>query len=176
MSVADELKKIDQLRESGALSEEEFSRAKAKVLDYSGDAGGYEKAAENSSDIDKAGADTNRLACILHFSQLLGLLIPIAGFLAPPIIWAIYNKQHPALTAHFKNVINWVLSVIIYLIVCGLLFATFLAAIGILGLFVLILLGVVFPIAAGMKANTGEVWRYPLSIQFLKQNINKSEY
>ena len=39
------------------------------------------------------------------------------------------------------------------------------------GIFVLMALGVcgvVFPIIAGIKANNGEVWKYPLTISFLK--------
>ncbi len=33
---------------------------------------------------------------------------------------------------------------------------------------VLGVLAVVFPIIAGIKANNGEVWKYPLSINFIK--------
>lgn len=41
----------------------------------------------------------------------------------------------------------------------------------IVGIPLLILLGVIgiiFPIIGGIKANNGEVWKYPLSISFLE--------
>jgi uncharacterized Tic20 family protein len=31
-----------------------------------------------------------------------------------------------------------------------------------------IVCGVVFPIIAGVKASNGEVWKYPLTIEFIK--------
>jgi uncharacterized protein len=31
-----------------------------------------------------------------------------------------------------------------------------------------ILLGIIFPVIGGIKANDGIVWKYPLSIPFLK--------
>jgi len=37
MTLADELIRLEQLRERGALSEEEFTRAKARILDGRGD-------------------------------------------------------------------------------------------------------------------------------------------
>jgi uncharacterized Tic20 family protein len=32
----------------------------------------------------------------------------------------------------------------------------------------LVIIGIVFPIIGGIKANNGEVWKYPLSIPFFK--------
>lgn len=66
---------------------------------------------------------------------------------------------------HGKIVVNWLISAIIYSAVCLLL--TFLL-IGIPLLFILAGLCIVFPVIGGIKANNGEVWNYPLTIQILK--------
>ena len=42
-----------------------------------------------------------------------------------------------------------------------------LVVIGIPLLLAVLVLTIVFPIIGGVKANNGELWRYPLSIQFL---------
>jgi len=163
MSIADELKKLEELRASGALSESEFDRAKAAALDTSNSTGS--RATSNAKETD---ANSNGLASVLHFSQLLGLVFPVAGFIAPVVIWAIYRNENPALNTHFRIIVNWTVSVLIYLLICGLLAKSFLAAIGLLGFSIIILLYVVFALAGGMKAREGDIWRYPLSIPFLK--------
>ena len=101
----------------------------------------------------------------LHLSQLANFLIPIAGLVAPVVIWQLKKDQMPALDPHGKNVVNWMISSIIYACIGALLLLVF------VGFFVLLALGVcgvVFPIIAGIKGNNGEVWKYPLTISFLK--------
>jgi uncharacterized Tic20 family protein len=66
---------------------------------------------------------------------------------------------------HGKNAVNWMISELIYAVV------GFILVFVIIGgplLIVLGVLGVVFPIIAAIKANNGEVWQYPLTIQVLK--------
>jgi len=104
-------------------------------------------------------------AMFLHFSLLLGFGIPVAGLLAPIIIWQLKKTELPEIDAHGKVVVNWILSAVIYGVVCVLLRFMF---IGIPLLYVLAALCVIFPIIGGIKANNGELWPYPLSIQFLK--------
>jgi len=139
------------------------SRAKATALDSSNSIN-----TGVTRNTEEAEVNSSRLASYLHFSQLFGLIFPVAGFIAPLVIWAIYKDSHPTLNTHFRNIVNWIISVLIYLLVCGLLAKSFLAAIGLLGVFVIVLLCVVFALAGGMKAKVGDIWRYPLSLPFLK--------
>jgi len=104
-------------------------------------------------------------AMFLHLAQFTGYVIPFAGFITPIVIWQIKKTEMPPLDAHGKVVLNWMISQFIYIMV-GL--ALSFIVIGIPILFVAIILGVVFPIIGGIKANSGEVWKYPLSIPFLK--------
>jgi uncharacterized Tic20 family protein len=101
----------------------------------------------------------------LHLSQLANFVIPIAGLVAPIVIWQIKKDEYPVIDAHGKNAVNWLISSAIYAVVGMLLMLVF---VGIFVLLALVACGVVFPIIAGIKANNGEVWKYPLTISFLK--------
>ena len=101
----------------------------------------------------------------LHLSQLANFVAPMAGLVAPIVIWQLKKDQLPALDAHGKNAVNWLISSAIYALF-GLL--TFFFVVGFFILMAVAALGVVFPIIAGIKANNGEVWKYPLTISFLK--------
>lgn len=102
---------------------------------------------------------------ILHFSQLLGFLIPILGFATPIIIWQVKKDQMPELDRHGREVTNWMISALIYTCVC---FLMMLLLIGFPMLYALGVLVAVFPVIGGIKANQGEFWKYPLTIRFFK--------
>ena len=107
----------------------------------------------------------NQWAMVLHLSQLANFVVPLAGIIAPIVIWQINKDEFPSLDVHGKIVVNWIISFIIYFAVCFLLLFV---VIGIPLLAILGLLGIIFPIIGGIKANNGEIWKYPLSITFLK--------
>lgn len=100
---------------------------------------------------------------ILHLSMLLGVALPLVGFVAPIVIWQVKKQSIPGIDEHGRAAVNWMLSSLIYAVIGGLLV---LLVIGIPLLILLGILGVVFPIIAGIKASDGQAWRYPLSIPF----------
>ncbi len=156
MSVAEELQKLSQLRDSGVLTEQEFAIAKAELL---------KKVAAQQGMPGLETISTNQWAVLLHLSQFAGFVVPIAGFVAPILIWQMKKQDDPILDLHGKNIANWLISSLIYGFVSGILIFV---VIGLLGLLVLIVLGVVFPIIGAIKANNGEVWEYPLAIRFFR--------
>lgn len=108
---------------------------------------------------------TRQTALFLHLSQLAGLIIPFAGHIAPLVIWQIKKDELPLIDVHGKNVMNWIISEIIYAFVCVIL--CFLV-VGLLLVVPLLVIAIVFPIVGAIKANNGQVWKYPLAITFLK--------
>lgn len=104
-------------------------------------------------------------AVILHLSQFAVYIVPLAGLLAPILIWQLKKDDVPGLDEHGKNIANWMLSAFIYGIVSGLLT---IILIGIVGLIAIAIMAVVFPIVGAIKANDGVAWKYPLSIAFFK--------
>ena len=115
--------------------------------------------------LNTADKETRMWTMILHFSLLANCIVPIAGIIAPIVIWQIKKDEFPAIDQHGKNAVNWIISAAIYSVICILL------AFAIIGIFLLPILGIcsiVFPIIAGIKANNGELWKYPLTYEFLK--------
>ena len=160
MTIADEIERLNRLRESGAITEDEFVQAKLRVLNPAPTP--EDRRVPPAADVEQ---QTREWAMFLHLSQLLGFLVPLGGLIAPILIWQLKKTELPGLDAHGKVVLNWVLSALIYFVAAGLLT---LILIGIPLLLAVVVLTAVFPIIGGVKANNGELWRYPLSIQFLK--------
>jgi len=167
MSIADELEKLQQLRQSGAIDEYEFAQAKARVLNGSAEAQPAESPAFESAwvGLGPQELETRQWGLILHLSVLAGYVLPIAGIVVPIAIWQLKKDALPMIDAHGKNALNWIISFIIYAVFCGILV---LVAIGVPMLMALGVVAVVFPIVAAIKANNGEVWKYPMAISFLK--------
>lgn len=109
-------------------------------------------------------SQTRTWAMALHLSQFAGYLIPLAGLLAPIIIWQVKKTELPGIDEHGRIVVNWILSSLIYAIVSSLLIFLL---VGFPLLIILAVLLVAFPIIGAVKASSGIAWRYPLSIPFL---------
>lgn len=112
-------------------------------------------------------SDEKQMGLLLHLSQLANIIIPMAGIVAPIVIWQMYKDKMPALDAHGKMVANWIISSAIYWFVSIILIFVFL--IGLIPMLGLVIAGIAFPIIGALKANdNGELWEYPLAIKFLK--------
>lgn len=101
---------------------------------------------------------------ILHLSQYVGLLIPFGGFIAPTIIWWLKKEEMPELNDHCKHIMQWQISMLIHVIVSTILLVV------LVGFVLLAILGVVwlaFPLIGAIRASNGELWRYPLTINWL---------
>jgi uncharacterized protein len=158
MNVADELQKLQQLHESGGISDEEFAKAKAKL--FTTPASGLDALFPSGT----AEQQTRQWAMYLHLSQLLNVVPPL-GLVVPILIWQLKKSDLPGIDEHGKIVANWMVSAVLYSVLCvPLLFVI----VGFIALMILGVLAVIFPIIGGIKANNGEVWKYPLSIPFFK--------
>jgi uncharacterized protein len=111
------------------------------------------------------GKESKQMGMFLHLSQLLNLLIPVAGIVAPIVLWQIKKDEIAGLDAHGKMIVNWMISCLIYIAISTVLAFVL---VGFIGLFAIAVMGLVFPIIGGVKANNGELWEYPLTIKFLK--------
>jgi len=111
------------------------------------------------------GMDERTFCMLLHISQFASVIVPLAGFVLPIVMWATEKDKSRSIDLHGKIVINWIISCTIYAIVAAILI---IVVIGIPILIALVVVGIVFPIMGGIKANKGEFWKYPLSITFLK--------
>jgi uncharacterized Tic20 family protein len=110
-------------------------------------------------------ADERQMGMFLHLSQLANVIFFPVGLVLPIVLWQTQKQKMPALDAHGKMVVNWMISSTIYAVISIVLC---LVLIGILMLIALALVGIIFPIIGGIKANNGELWQYPLVIRFIK--------
>jgi len=164
MTTADEILKLQQLRESGALTEEEFQRAKEKLMaEYNSG----QCTSEGASRPKNTESDVRQWALFIHLSQFGFYAFPLAGIVLPILLWQLKKNELPGIDAHGRVVLNWVISLFIYAIICIPLCFLF---VGIPMLFVLALAAVIFPIIGAIKANDGILWKYPASIQFFSVN------
>jgi uncharacterized Tic20 family protein len=109
--------------------------------------------------------DERQMGMFLHLSQLANIVLFPIGIILPIVLWQTQKQKMPALDAHGKMVVNWMISSTIYAFVSIVLC---LFVIGFLLLLALAVIGIVFPIIGGIKANNGELWEYPLAIRFIK--------
>jgi uncharacterized protein len=179
MSIADELERLQHLYQSGAINSDEYSMAKAKAI-YSNNEPTPQRPSDPFfrppvginpfADVQK---QMRQWAFFLHLSLLAGFLIPIVGFAIPVTIWQMKKDDLSGINDHGKRVANWMFSFCIYLgfvvvMICLLVGTTFSVLVGFPMLIALGIVGVLFPIMGAIKANNGELWKYPLSIGFFK--------
>ena len=123
--------------------------------------------------------EERQMGMFLHLSQLINVVFPPGGIIAPIVIWQMKKDQLPALDPHGKMVANWQISALIYFIVAGMILGIGIPLMVIIVGFLLVivggmaiaaigLMGIVFSIIGGVKANNGEFWEYPLTIKFIK--------
>lgn len=107
-----------------------------------------------------------------HLSALAGFVVPFGQIIGPLIIWQIKKSEFPSVDIHGKASLNFQITVLIA-IIAGVLaaFALLFFCIGYL-LFPFVILvgfaGPVFAIIAGIKANNGEDFKYPWSLELVK--------
>lgn len=102
--------------------------------------------------------ETRQWAMFIHFSMLAGWVIPLAGIIVPILLWQLKKDELPGIEPHAHVVMNWIVSSLVYAVICYILL---LIVIGALGFLVLGVLTVAYAIIGGIKANDGELWEYP---------------
>ncbi|WP_250458492.1 DUF4870 domain-containing protein [Microbulbifer litoralis] len=111
------------------------------------------------------GLERNTFLTVMHLSQLVGIFMPGLGFILPVVMWVCYKDRCEEIDRHGKVIVNWMISFLIYTLICVVLV---LIVIGIFGLLVLVLLNVIFIVIGAVKASEGKLWPYPLSISFFQ--------
>ncbi len=108
----------------------------------------------------------NQLLVITHLSQLATVLTGFGGLIIPLILWATQKEKVYNMDEQGKRIVNFQLSLIIYVIICIPLILLF--GLGILGFILLGIISIVFPIINAIRANNGETPDYPMTINFIK--------
>ena len=109
--------------------------------------------------------DERTWAMLSHFSAFTGLLFPFGNFLAPLIIWLIKKDEMPFVEDQGKEVLNFQISMTIYLLISGILC---IILIGIPILIGMVIFCFIITIIAAISANDGKFYRYPINLKLIK--------
>jgi uncharacterized Tic20 family protein len=109
--------------------------------------------------------DARTWGMICHFAVLAGYVIPFGNVIGPLIVWLMKREEDPFIDAQGKEAVNFQISVIIYAVVCAILM---IIVIGIFLLIALMIANFILVIVAGVKANSGESFKYPANIRLIK--------
>lgn len=129
----------------------------------------------------------------IHLSSMAKYLIPFAGIVVPIIIWQSKKDSSDFIDRNGKSVINFNLSILLYSIIAGIIAAIFfvdsiielikladqdidfipvkLITVAIISVTTIIVWGIIefiLIIIGSVKAGNGEIYKYPLSIPFIK--------
>lgn len=152
----EDLEKLNEMRNSGAISEEEYQQIKANLLDNI--------ATSSSSDNElPLGLSENNYCAVMNFIQLfLG-----AGWVITIIMWIIGKDKSEMVMKQGNYIVNWIISGFIYSLIAIPFVVLTLGAASVfyiaLGVF-----AILFPIIGGLKSLSGTAWKYPLSFPILK--------
>ncbi|MDX2416288.1 MAG: DUF4870 domain-containing protein [Xanthomonadales bacterium] len=111
--------------------------------------------------VEERDRETNQWAMFIHFSILAGWVVPIGGLIVPIILWQMKKDELPGTVPHAHIVLNWIVSSLVYAVICFIL--TFIL-IGLLGFIALAILTIAYAVIGGLKANEGIIWEYPGTI------------
>jgi hypothetical protein len=115
---------------------------------------------------EKEGEQARLWAMLSHMTALCVLAgIPFGNLLAPLFIWLWKRRTSPLVDANGKESLNFQISMTLYgiasLILC-------LVLIGFLFLVAVAVADLVLVIMASLKADIGEIYRYPLTLRIIR--------
>ena len=133
--------------------------------------------------------DVRTWSMLCHLAALAGFLFSLGSVLGPLIVWQIKKNELPEINSHGKEAVNFQLTILIVNIIVSFAIAAILGfgfgfgfgrlwrnplyifsgGFGLGTILVVInLLSWILAIVAGIKANNGESYKYPVSIRFIK--------
>ena len=106
-------------------------------------------------------------ALVAHFGGALGMFVGAGtgGWVPPLIALLVQGNKSPVARAHAVAALNFqllwsIVGVVGWILACIL--------IGFVAVFAAMILGIVFGVIAGLKANEGQLYRYPMSVNMIK--------
>lgn len=124
-----------------------------------------ESVQESTEDFKPWGMEMNQFCLLMHLSQFASYIVPAAGLVLPIVMWSTNKDKSEIIDQHGKNILNWMISSVIYIVISMILM---LVLIGFVTIFAVLICTIVFSVIGAIKANDGQVYKYPLTITFIK--------
>lgn len=109
--------------------------------------------------------EDKQLLVITHLSQLLDFVSGIGGFIVPLVLWLTKKNEIIDMDQQGKAILNFRISMFIYILLCIPLILAF--GLGIIGILVIAVFYLIFPIINAIKVSNNQEPNYPFSIRFL---------
>jgi hypothetical protein len=110
--------------------------------------------------------EENNWAMWAHISTFSSMLVPLGNFIGPIVVWQLKKNESEFVVDQAKEALNFQISLFIYLLIS---FVLIFVVIGIFLIIGLALFGLIIVIVAGVKANEGEYFRYPMCLRLISQ-------
>ena len=121
------------------------------------------------------GMELNQYCMLMHLSQFSNFFIPFGGIVIPIVMWYVNKDEYVEVDQHGKRIMNWIISSLIYTLIAISIFLFSIAtesflfiSVGVLLLVALVVCSIVFTILGSTKSFKGEIYNYPMSINFIK--------
>lgn len=108
--------------------------------------------------------EEEKWAMLCHLSSLSGYLIPFGNIIGPMIIYAIFKDRYPFVDDQGREVINFQISMTLYMIGAAILIFIL---IGLPLLFILMIINFIYTVIGARQAYQGNVYRYPLNLRLV---------
>jgi len=109
--------------------------------------------------------DERTWAMLCHFSTYIGFIFPFGNIIVPLIIWLSKREDLPLVEDQGREVLNFQISITIYFIISGILCIILIGIPFVIGL---VIFNVIITIIAGIKANDGKSYQYPINLKLIK--------
>jgi hypothetical protein len=109
--------------------------------------------------------EERKWAMFAHIGTFSSMFVPLGNIIAPIVIWQIKKNESDFIVDQAKESLNFQITLMIYALISFLLVFII---IGFFMIFALILFSLIMVIVAGVKANEGEHYRYPMTIRLVK--------
>jgi uncharacterized Tic20 family protein len=104
-------------------------------------------------------------AMFAHIGTFSSMFVPLGNIIAPIVIWQLKKNESPFVVEQAKESLNFQITLMIYAVISFLLVFI---VIGFFLIFALVIFGLIIVIVAGVKANDGEHYRYPMALRLVK--------
>jgi hypothetical protein len=109
--------------------------------------------------------EERKWAMFAHIGTFSSMFVPLGNIIAPIVIWQMKKNESSFVVEQAKESLNFQITLMIYALISFLLVFII---IGFFLIFGLVIFGLIIVIVAGVKANDGEHYRYPMTLRLVK--------
>lgn len=116
-------------------------------------------------EIESIDSDSKQWGMLAHIGTFVGAILPFGNIIVPIVLMSMYKEKSEFVVTHAKESLNFQISLLLYYFIAGM---SIFVLIGIVLLPLVFVFSIIYTIIAGLKANEGEDFKYPLTIRFIK--------